>query len=130
MSYAQKIEALIQNSMDAILHRYQSDPAYPFIDTKLDLMTGKDFSSDDAWYKQKEVVYCWIQGRGMEALARHISYFRSRNDLKRANALKKMLREVTSHMEKCRRKNKGRLFFMMDTQGNFLKMDQQGNPEK
>ena len=130
MSYAQKIEALIQNSMDAILHRYQSDPAYPFIDTKLDLMTGNDFSSVDAWYKQKDVIYCWIQGRGMEALARHISYFRSRNDFKRAEALKKMLAQVTCNMEKCRRKNRGRLFFMMDMQGNFLKMDMQGNPEK
>ena len=128
MSYAEKIETLIQCSMDEIIRRYEQNRDYPFIDTKLDLMSGKDFSSRDAWYKQKNVIFCWIQGRAMEAVARHINYFESRKDFIRSQKLRKILAEVTSHMEKCRRKNGGRLFFMMDTDGHFLKMDAQGNP--
>ena len=102
MSYAEKIETLIQCSMDEIIRRYEQNRDYPFIDTKLDLMSGKDFSSRDAWYKQKNVIFCWIQGRAMEAVARHINYFESRKDFIRSQKLRKILAEVTSHMEKCR----------------------------
>ena len=56
MSYARKIEALIRCSMDEIIRRYEADKNYRFIDTKLDLMTGKDFSVSDAWYKQKNII--------------------------------------------------------------------------
>ena len=129
MSYALKIESLIQCSMDEIIRRYEADKDYHFIDTKLDLMTGKDFSADDVWYKQKNIIFCWIQGRAMEALAKHIIYFEEKKDKIRSSKLRKILAEVTANMEKCRRKNHGRLFFMMDTDGNFLKMDSQGNPQ-
>ena len=65
----------------------------------------------------------------MEALAKHIIYFEEKKDKIRSSKLRKILAEVTANMEKCRRKNHGRLFFMMDTDGNFLKMDSQGNPQ-
>ena len=55
--------------MDAIIWRYDADEDYRFIDTKLDLMTGKDFSVTAPWFKQKNIIFCWIQGRAMEALA-------------------------------------------------------------
>lgn len=129
MSYAEKIESLISTSMDEIIRRYEADKTYHFIDTKLDLMTGKDFSPEDAWYKQKNIIFCWIQGRAMESLAKHIIYFEEKKDRSRVQKLKKILAEVTANMEKCRRKNHGRLFFMMDTDGNFLKMDEKGNPQ-
>ena len=80
MSYAEKIEDLIQTSMDEIIRRYEADRSYHFIDTKLDLMTGEDFSVNDAWYKQKNIIFCWIQGRAMEALAKHIIYFEEKKD--------------------------------------------------
>ena len=129
MTFAQKTEDLIRCSMDEIIRRYEADKNYHFIDTKLDLMTGLDFSSGDAWYKQKNIIFCWIQGRAMEALARHIRYFEEQKDKTRVRKLRQILAEVTANMEKCRRKNHGRLFFMMDTDGNFLKMDPQGKPQ-
>ena len=57
MSYVLKIESLIRCSMDEIIRRYEAGKDYHFIDTKLDLMTGKDFSADDVWYKQKNIIF-------------------------------------------------------------------------
>ena len=91
MSYAQKIEELITCSMDEILRRYEADTNYSLINTKLDLLTGKDFSAQDPWYKQKDIIFCWIQGRGIEALARHIRYFAQKNDTDRVERLTKFL---------------------------------------
>ena len=58
MSYAQKIEDLIRCSMDEIIRRYEADENCHFIDTKLDLMTGENFSVNDPWYKQKNIIFC------------------------------------------------------------------------
>lgn len=115
--------------MDEIIRRYDADLNYRFLDTKLDLLTGENFSAGDAWYKQKNIIFCWIQGRGMEALAKHILYFKEKQDRERVQKLRRILAEVTDSMEKCRRKNHGRLYFMMDTGGNFLKMDSEGRPQ-
>ena len=130
MSYAQKIEELITCSMDEILRRYEADTNYSLINTKLDLLTGKDFSAQDPWYKQKDIIFCWIQGRGIEALARHIRYFAQKNDTGRVERLTKFLVAVTDSMEFVRLRNHNRLFFMMNLRGDKLTLDANGNPQK
>ena len=47
MSYAEKIENLICCSMDEIIRRYDADLNYRFLDTKLDLLTGENFSAGE-----------------------------------------------------------------------------------
>ena len=130
MSYSAKIEDLLLKSTDAIIRRYETDRDYHFVDTKLDLINNRDFDSTDEWFKQENVIYNWIQGRGLEALAGHIVYFESVSDFERAAGLRKMLSEVTENMEKIRRRNGRRMFFMMYRTGKFIKIDCSGNPVK
>src|SRR4051812_36572655 len=61
--------------LDAILRRFERNRDYPFIDTKLSLITGKDFAADDP-LRGTNVIYGWIQGRGLEALAGHVTWLR------------------------------------------------------
>ena len=129
-----RIERMILEVMDALLARYEARRAAGFIDTKLDLATGRDFGPADAWYKQPDIIFPWIQGRGLEAMAGHLEFVRRTKLLapaeKRARTvrLKRLLREVSANMEKLRRKNHGRLFFMMRADGQFLAMDKDCKP--
>lgn len=47
-----------------------------FINTKMNPMTGKDFTVADGW-RGPEIILGWIQGRGLEALVTHASFFES-----------------------------------------------------
>src|SRR4051812_42688955 len=66
--------------LDAILRRFERNKDYPFVDTKLSLVTGKDFSDNDP-LRGKDVIYGWIQGRGLEALAGHVSWLHAQKDV-------------------------------------------------
>jgi hypothetical protein len=68
-------EAILLSVMELLAGRYESDPAYPFIDTKIDLLTGEDFPRQDRM-RGKDAVYGWIQGRGLEAIAGHCLWMR------------------------------------------------------
>ena len=61
-------ETMLISVMRAIVNRYERNTEYPFIDTKLDLITGEDFLANDP-IRGKNAIYGWIQGRGLEALA-------------------------------------------------------------
>ncbi len=124
-----RIEEMVLQVMDALLCRFESKRAQGVIDTKFDLVTGNDFGAGDAWYKQSEIIFSWIQGRGLESFAGHLEFIRrtgllsakEKND--RIIRIKQLLREVSDNMERLRRKNHGRLFFMMRNNGKFLAMD-------
>jgi hypothetical protein len=111
--------------LDSILRRFERNRDYPFVDTKLSLIAGRDFAEDDP-LRGKGVIYGWIQGRGLEALAGHVTWLRGQRDVD--EALKKdlerramgMIRAVVERMEQIRERNGGRLFFMMTPQGKPL----------
>lgn len=117
--------------LDAILKRCESNPDYPFIDTKLSLIDGKDFPDDDA-VRGKQTVYAWIQGRGLEALVGHDAWLsRTRNvapDL--VNNLRPRIANLISRVfeqtERMRQANGGRLFFMMSTDGKPRRLGDDG----
>lgn len=122
-------ESILLSVLDAILDRYERDPRYHFIDTKLSVITGQDF--DDLNEKErkirgKNVIYSWIQGRGLEASARHAEWLKSCSLLSasekaiRIKRIKKMLREVTAEMESIRRRNGGKLYFCFNRAGQAL----------
>ncbi|MCK5201793.1 MAG: hypothetical protein KAR21_25745 [Spirochaetales bacterium] len=67
---------ILLSSMNLIADRYESDSDYHWIDTKLNLITGEDFSKDDP-LRSKDIVYPWIQGRGLESLSLHIEWIRN-----------------------------------------------------
>ncbi len=113
--------------MDRILSRLERNADYPFLDTKLSLVTGKDFADDDL-IRGRGVIYSWIQGRGLEALAGHDVWITRQPDL--PDDLKRRFHErlgaamatVACQMEAMREANDGRLYFMMDRQGRPLRV--------
>lgn len=134
MSLFNDFEVLLLSTMDAILARYERNPGYHFIDTKLDVRTGQDFGPGDAWYKQADIIFPWAQGRGIEAMAGHLAWLKQTEIIGRAEKnrriekIRKLLSEVTANMEKLRRKNHGRMYFLMTVEGDFLAIGPDGNP--
>lgn len=132
MKLDEKLETILIDILDAIIARYERHPDYPFIDTKLDLIAGRDFDENDVWYKRRDIIYPWIQGRGIEMLAGHLAFLPTVITLSaaqkraRQRKIEKMLGEITGNMEQLRRKNHGRMFFMMTADGRFVRPDAEG----
>jgi hypothetical protein len=122
-------ETMLVTVMAALADRYDRDPAYPFVDTKLDLITGQDFLPDDP-IRGKGTVYGWIQGRGLEALAGHCWWLRRRGlgeDL--VPRLEGMMRTVLAKLREMRALNGGHLAFFMTPEGKPFRLDESGRPE-
>ncbi len=124
-------EKILLEVLDAILERYERNPAYHFIDTKLSVITGRDFddfAGRDRIFRGTGTVYAWIQGRGLEAIAGHIAWLPDCSLLSAAEKenriarLKKMLCAVMTEMEIIRRRNNGRLSFCFNTAGEPLEV--------
>ena len=107
---------IIKTSAEFIVSRFRGQDC-AFIDTKFDITTGADFAADAEPFFQRDYIYTWIQGRGMESLAEHIVYFNSIGEERLAADLKKMLFAVMMNMEQMRLKNGGRLGFAMSPEG-------------
>lgn len=120
-----ELEALVLGGLSFILERQR--PEYPFIDTKLDIASGIDFAADDP-IRGPAVIYSWIQGRGLEALAEHGHWLSSgagRSETQTRTLLEQIrtvLRYTVASMEAARARNGGRLPFMMDAQGSGLRV--------
>ena len=118
--------AMLLAVMAAIADRYDRAPGYPFIDTKLDLITGKDFSSDDP-VRGPNAVYGWIQGRGLESLAGHCRWMRRRNLAPELRLrLERIAAEVLAALLEIRDRNAGRLSFFMTPEGDPFTLDERG----
>ncbi len=121
-------DRILLDVLDALLERYERDPDYPFIDTKLNIITGKDHypASTDDFFKGKEVIYAWIQGRALESLAGHAVWLKSCSLLTPGDAaarivrIEKILREVIDSMEDIRARNHDRMFFTFSRSGEPL----------
>jgi len=117
--------------LEAMLDRYDRRSNYPFVDTKLSLMTGEDFADDDP-VRGPNVIYGWIQGRGLEAITGHMNWLRRCEAVSPAlrdrllPRAERMLAEVFEKMEAIRSANGGRLFFSMTPEGQFLEMGPEG----
>lgn len=119
-------ETMLVSVMQAIADRF--DSSYPFVNTKLDLMTGADFAIDDP-IRGQNAVYGWIQGRALEALAGHCAWFRKKGlvpDL--VGRLEMMMRQVLDQVRDMRAQNGGRLWFFMTPDGQPFKLDKKGTP--
>jgi mannose/cellobiose epimerase-like protein (N-acyl-D-glucosamine 2-epimerase family) len=114
-----------------VLERWERDPAYGFLDTKVDLFTGEDFPADDA-LRGRGAVYSWIQGRGLEALAGHARWVATRQELPAAERDRLVERTrnaaagVLHRMERLRDAAGGRLWFVMSPDGRALTLNPQG----
>lgn len=125
-------ERILINVLDALLERYERDHDYPFIDTKLNIITGKDYypAAPECFFKGKEVIYAWIQGRALESLAGHAVWLKSCSLMTpdavatRVEKINKILHEVIDAMENIRARNHGRMFFTFSRSGDPLETHQ------
>ena len=111
------ISDLLRRSMAKIAERSGS-PEYPFVDTKFDIVTGRDFDDSDEPFRRKSCIYSWIQGRGIESFAKHALFFEGHGDTELASKLKSALAVVTEKMESLRQQNGGILPFAMKGDGS------------
>lgn len=131
-------ETMLIAVLDSILERYERNFAYPFVDTKLDVITGLDFTPGEDVrrdFKSRRVVFGWIQGRGLEALAGHADWLTSSGFLpesarrERVERIHRMLADVLETMESLRDRNHGRMAFMMRPDGQPIGLNDSGDLE-
>lgn len=110
---------LVRANIDYLVGRWEAKGRPAWLDTKIDIATGRDFATGDrvGTVRGPDVVYGWIQGRGLEALAGHRRWLAETADPTPATAdlaqrLEACLRRLGNALER-RRADHGRLFFMM-----------------
>jgi len=117
--------------LDCILERYQVYPDYHFIDTKLDILTGKDFPEDNILFG-RQTIFSWIQGRGLEALAGHYNWINI--DVSNSQSFKEkynesittILKEVLDNTADIYLSNGGHMPFMMNESGKAMQPTEVG----
>ena len=123
--------AICLANITAIAERCESDADYPFIDSKIDLKTGRNFPADDA-IRGRTAIYGWIQGRGLEALAGHAIWLDS-CDNPESHALAARLRDIAqpvlARLRRMRAANDGHLYFFMHPDGTPFALDDRGQPQ-
>ncbi len=115
----QMIDWILRASTEVMLSRFERGGGeYRFVDTKFDIVTGRDFGEGDEPFRRRDCIYSWIQGRGLESLAKHADYFVRVGEADTAARLRAMLAAVAEQMEELRRRNGGRLPFAMHQDGS------------
>ncbi len=124
---------ILISSMNLIADRYGRDLDYPWIDTKFNTITGKDFLNEDP-LRNRGIVYSWIQGRGLESLVIHIKWILNNyTDSKTFLLTKKLNRIVLVVAESVKtavKLNGGHLSFFMNPLGKALFRGIDGNMEE
>ena len=120
--------AMLVAIMTALADRFERRSHYPFLDTKLDLISGKDFPRGDP-IRGPDTIYGWIQGRGLEALAGHLLWLH-RHPLapELPPRLAPMMGEVLVQLRRMRARNGGHLSFFMTPEGDPFSLGQDGRP--
>ncbi len=122
--------AMLIAVMAAIADRYERTPGYPYIDTKLDLITGEDFAADDP-VRGPGAVYGWIQGRGLESLTGHCLWMRRHNQAAGLRLrLERIAADLLTKLLEIRARNAGHLTFFMSPQGNPFTLDEEGETRR
>ncbi len=125
---ANDYRTIVVEVMRAIVERYQRTPNYPFIDTKLSLITGRDFDDDDP-IRGRGAVYGWIQGRGLEALVGHARFLGNEPQHRElVNAMRDMIDQIAAQLWHMRARNEGHLSFLMAPDGRPFRLDAEGRP--
>ena len=119
---------IAKTMMEAIVERCERDADYPFIDTKLDLITGRDFAPDDP-IRGRGAIYGWIQGRGLEAVAGHGGWWECRGESRDlVDRMRAVAADVLAQLRRMRANNEGRLSFFMTPSGEPFRLDDAERP--
>ncbi|MCK5801303.1 MAG: AGE family epimerase/isomerase, partial [Lentisphaeria bacterium] len=121
----EELALVVRENLAFILARYRSAARPGLLDTKVDLLTGESFATPEqagtVW--SEDIVYTWIQGRGLEALAGHLGWLKGQSAaVGELDEICRVLHEVAECMESLRVENGGRLSFMMSREGGSLQV--------
>jgi mannose/cellobiose epimerase-like protein (N-acyl-D-glucosamine 2-epimerase family) len=113
-------QAIIATQLRAILDRTERSEYYPWIDTKINLLTGDELPARDPLLG-RDVVSGWVQGRGLETVARFAGWSAAFPVDRETNALieraRRLAADLLQRLREARNLNSGRLHFFMTTTG-------------
>jgi hypothetical protein len=113
-------EAIVVTQLRAILDRTERSEHYPWIDTKINLVTGEDLPARDPLLG-RDVVSGWVQGRGLETVARFAGWLAAFRGDREADALvdraRRLAADLLKRLSEARSLNSGHLHFFMNTSG-------------
>ena len=113
-----QLAELVESSSCFLLERLERNlKHYPFIDTKFNIRSGEDFRDTDEYFRRRDHIYGWIQGRGLESLAGHAAYFERQGKTELASRFDQVLQHLVPSLESLRLKMNGRLSFAFSEQG-------------
>lgn len=109
---------IIDSTMEVLIRRWDCHPEYRWIDMKLDAMDGSDHFDDES-IRGSDNIYCWIQGRGLEAITAHVLWYGRFSGLRTPDPdkLRKIAQSVSLSIREARKKNSGHLFFRIHSNG-------------
>jgi hypothetical protein len=131
-------EIMLATIMRTLLERHERDANYPFVEMKLNIISGQDFtepadSSRD--FKSRSAIFGWIQGRGLESIVTHARWMPECSPLPQAERaalaarLRKAAERILNRMEQIRARS-GRIPFMMTPDGQAFGVDADGRRSK
>ncbi|OHD32561.1 MAG: hypothetical protein A2Y31_08910, partial [Spirochaetes bacterium GWC2_52_13] len=114
-----RMRGIIGNTIRLMLDRYASHTSYGWIDLKIDAIDGTD-CFDIPGIRDRNHVYSWIQGRGLEALAIHGQWFKKFSGIPtpETHRIKTLAETVARSLEQARESQQGHLVFCMDESGH------------
>lgn len=114
LSHIRDMRRIINDTMNLMIQRHKMHPEYGWIDLKIDAITGTDYF-DIPGIRDKDHVYAWIQGRGLEAIVTHIKWFNTFSGIPMAdsNELLDLARAVADNLKNARAIHGGHLHFLL-----------------
>ena len=114
------MKKVLDSTINLEISRWNSHPDYHWIDLKLDAIDNQNHFEDLEGIRGRDNIYCWIQGRGLEALVTHIKWYESLKDTSKPNleSMKNMAREVSASLLKAKKINNGHLYFRLSENGS------------
>ena len=117
LSDLRRMRTIIFDTVELMLDRRALRPDYGWIDLKLDAITGVD-QFDISGARDKDHIYSWIQGRGLEAVVTHIQWFGDFSGIATPDreALIQLGRSVAHKLIEARESQGGHFNFILQTE--------------
>ena len=113
-------QAMIVTQFRTILDRTERSEHYPWIDTKLNLITGEDLPPAHPLLG-RDLVSGWVQGRGLESVVRFAAWltpFAGDGEVDRLIArARRLAADLLAQLRQARAVNGGHLYFFMTPAG-------------
>jgi hypothetical protein len=117
---AEPYQALIATQFQTILARAEHSSTYPWLDTKINLLTGEDYPAGDPLFGH-DLVSGWVQGRGLEALVGFAGWLASYSGDAAVDdvlaRVRSLVAALLARLRSVRQKNGGHVHFYMTPEG-------------